>query len=376
MEKRLTYLDRLKVFMTVLVIVHHTAVTYGGAGGWFYYEHGDNVWVNTLLSMFTAVNQSFFMGLFFFISGYVTPASYDRQGAGRFLKARLLRLGLPLLFYMLLIAPLLRYVSGGYKGSMGAYIVENVIPQPLRGIAEFSVGPLWYVEALLLFLAVYAGYRLLTKGEFHLLGKPLALTPRLIAGYAVTVAAANFIVRLAYPVGSTVINLQLAYFPAYIGLFMGGIAAYRGNWLQQLTEAAARKWKRAAIVLVVLMAAGMALGGAMKGGISVFMGGLNWQSAFYAALDPVLGLAISYVLLVWFRERWNSSATGMTKWLSAHAFLVYIVHALFVTYVAFALRHLAWQPFVKFGVVGCVAVLLSYTAAALIRWIPAVKKVA
>jgi surface polysaccharide O-acyltransferase-like enzyme len=65
----------------------------------------------------------------------------------------------------------------------------------------------------------------------------------------------------------------------------------------------------------------------------------------------------------------------MSKWLSAHAFLVYIVHALFVTYVAYALRHLDWNPLVKFVVVGCVAVLLSYTAAALLRRIPAVRKV-
>jgi peptidoglycan/LPS O-acetylase OafA/YrhL len=78
MEKRLIYLDSLKVFMTVLVVLHHTAIIYGGSGSWFYYEHQDNVVVNTLLTMFTAINQSFFMGLFFFISGFVTPACLYR----------------------------------------------------------------------------------------------------------------------------------------------------------------------------------------------------------------------------------------------------------------------------------------------------------
>ncbi|MCD9021061.1 acyltransferase family protein [Cohnella silvisoli] len=373
MEKRLIYLDRLKVFLTVLVVLHHTAITYGGAGGWFYYEHQDNVAVNALLSTFTAVNQSFFMGLFFFVSGFVTPASYDRHGGFNFLKARLFRFGIPLLFYMLFIAPLLWYVASWYKGSLGVFIKEEVFSHPLQGVTEFAVGPLWYLEALLLFFAGYAGFRLLTAGKSR--SKPLELTPRLMAGYVVIVAAANFIVRLAYPVGTELLNLQLGYFPAYIGLFMAGIAAYRGNWLQQLTDNAARKWKSTVILLIVIMSAGMALGGAMEGDISAFMGGMSWQSVFYAIIDPLMGLGISYVLLVWFRKRWNGSATKSTGWLSANAFLVYIIHALFVTYVSYTLRDLDWHPIVKFALVGSSAVILCYTAASLIRRIPGVKKV-
>ncbi|TJY41351.1 acyltransferase [Cohnella pontilimi] len=373
MEKRLNYLDRLKVYMTVLVILHHTAITYGGAGGWYYYEHQDNVVVNTLLTLFTAVNQSYFMGLFFFISGYVTPTSYDRHGCAGFVKARLIRFGIPLVFYMLVISPILRYVSTGFKGSFGTFIEEEVIGHPLRGLVEFSVGPLWYLEALLLFFAGYVGFRLLTADKFR--GRPLALTPRVITRYVVIVVAANFLVRLAFPVGTEFLNLQLGYFPAYIGLFMAGIAAYRGNWLGQLSNRAARKWLWTAIGLIVLMPAGMAIGGALEGNTSVFMGGWNWQSAFYAALDPLMGLGISYFLLVWFRERWNGASRGITPWLSANAFLVYILHAAFVTYAAFSLRHLGWHPLVKFGLTGCAAVVLSYTAASIIRQVPGVKQV-
>lgn len=373
MEQRLIYLDRLKVFMTVLVVLHHTAITYGGAGSWFYYEHRDNVVVTTLLTMFTAVNQSFFMGLFFFISGFVTPVSYDRHGGGSFLKVRLIRFGIPLLFYMLAIAPLLQYVASGYNGTLGTFIQEEIFTNPLQGVLTFAVGPLWYLEALLLFYAGYAGFRRLTAGKSR--SKRIALSPRLITGYVVSVAVANYAVRLAYPVGEDVLNLQLAYFPAYIGLFMAGVAAYRGQWLHQLTKDSARKWKWAVLVLVILMAAGMALGGAMEGDISAFMGGMSWQSAFYSMIDPLMGLGISYVLLVSFRERWNGTATKFTEWLSANAFLVYILHALFVTYVAFALRGLDWNPMLKFILVGCAAVILSYTAATIIRRIPSVKKV-
>jgi hypothetical protein len=38
------------------------------------------------------------------------PGSYDRKGAGRFLKDRLIRLGIPLAIYSWIIDPLLGYV--------------------------------------------------------------------------------------------------------------------------------------------------------------------------------------------------------------------------------------------------------------------------
>lgn len=371
--ERMLYLDRLKVFLTVLVVLHHTAITYGGSGSWYYLEHHDNIVASAILSTFTAVNQSFFMGLFFFISGYVTPGSYDRRGGLLFLKARLIRFGIPLLFYMLVIAPLLRYVSSSYSGSIAAYIQNEVLLHPIREIQRFSVGPLWYLEALLLFFAGYAVYRKITAGRAQ--GNSLQLTPRLMAGYVAAVAAANFFVRLAFPVGTDWLNLQLGYFPAYIGLFMAGIEAYRSKWLQQLTEKMARRWLWPVILMIVLMPAGIALGGAMNGGISKFMGGMSWQSVFYSVLDPLMGLGISYILLVWFRKRWNGKTTKSSGWLSANAFLVYILHALFVTYTAFELRNLTWYPILKFLMVGCIAVILSYSAASLIRRIPGIKNV-
>jgi glucan biosynthesis protein C len=368
--KRLAYLDRLKVFMTVLVVLHHTAITYGGSGSWYYNEQHENDIAIGLLSTFTAVNQSFFMGLFFFISGYVTPASYDRKGASRFIKERLIRFGIPILLFMLLLDPLLGYVSSDYQGSLASYLIdwENL----LQGIINFAVGPLWYLFALLLFFAAYAGFRRLTAGRDT--NMTIRLTPRVIAGYIGIVAVANFVVRLAFPVGDEVLNLQLAYFPAYIGLFIGGVAAYRGNWLEQLTDAAARKWKVVVIVLVILLPVGMVLGGALEGDTS-FEGGLTWQAAFYSLIDPLLGLGISYMLLVWFRKRWNDAPTKAGGWLSANAFLVYIIHALVLTYVSYTLRDISLHPLLKFVLIGCVVLPLCFIAAAAIRQIPGAKRI-
>jgi glucans biosynthesis protein C len=110
---RLYYLDDLRVFLTMLVIVHHTSITYGAGGSW-YFEDVDKAELTVtsiLLTLFTAVNQAFFMGFFFFLSGYFTPLSYDRKGAGKFLADRFVRLGIPLIAFVFLLGPFTSYIA-------------------------------------------------------------------------------------------------------------------------------------------------------------------------------------------------------------------------------------------------------------------------
>lgn len=76
-KPHIQFLNHLRILLTGLVVMHHSAVTHGSPGGW-YYRGNSPVSVDgmteTLLTMFVAINQAFFMGFFFFAS-YFTPAS-------------------------------------------------------------------------------------------------------------------------------------------------------------------------------------------------------------------------------------------------------------------------------------------------------------
>ena len=69
--KKIYYLDNLKVLLTVLVVLHHTFITYGASGGWYYKQPTDKMAALIPMTMFVAINQAFFMGFFFFISAYL-----------------------------------------------------------------------------------------------------------------------------------------------------------------------------------------------------------------------------------------------------------------------------------------------------------------
>jgi len=100
---RLFHLDNLRVYLTILVILHHTAIAYGAVGDWPIVDPAVDDISPIFLTFFTAVNQSYFMSAFFLLAGYFTPRSLDRKGRASFIKDRLIRLGIPLLLFTTII---------------------------------------------------------------------------------------------------------------------------------------------------------------------------------------------------------------------------------------------------------------------------------
>src|SRR5450759_5092359 len=120
-KNRLLFIDNIRILLILLVILVHLAITYGApVGSWYYHEGKPGMIENVFYICFLGISQSFFMGFFFMLSGYFTPGSYDKKGAWHYFKDRLIRLGIPLLFYIIFIDPLMIYaleLSKGFSGS-------------------------------------------------------------------------------------------------------------------------------------------------------------------------------------------------------------------------------------------------------------------
>jgi glucan biosynthesis protein C len=107
---RLFHLDNLRLYLTILVILHHTAIAYGAVGDWSIVDPAVDDISPVFLTFFTAVNQSYFMSAFFLLAGYFTPRSLDRKGRASFIKDRLIRLGIPLLLFTTIILNINEYL--------------------------------------------------------------------------------------------------------------------------------------------------------------------------------------------------------------------------------------------------------------------------
>jgi peptidoglycan/LPS O-acetylase OafA/YrhL len=97
--QRLHYIDYLRWTMILLVISMHSADKYSPLGNWYFSDRAPlNAGSLLFFDGWQMYLQSFFMGLLFFVAGYFVPSSFDRKGPVKFVRDRLFRLGLPVLF--------------------------------------------------------------------------------------------------------------------------------------------------------------------------------------------------------------------------------------------------------------------------------------
>lgn len=121
-KERLLFIDNLRILLISLVVMLHLSITYGGGGSWYYKEGQADTLSFVLLTFYSTTVHAFSMGFLFMIAGYFTAAAYDRKGPWPFLKARLLRLGIPLLCYDFIVGlplayPLLKVGAIKFEGS-------------------------------------------------------------------------------------------------------------------------------------------------------------------------------------------------------------------------------------------------------------------
>lgn len=365
------YIDRLRSVMTVLVILHHAAITYGAAGSWFYNElRQSRSASSTLLTLFVATNQAYFMGFFFLLAGYFTPGSLERKGYVRFIGDRFLRLGVPLLVFTVLLGPMTAALVSAANGKSFWATVARILTH-----GPVITGPMWFVQALLMFTLAYCAWRAVA-------GLPIANAQRMPSPApsqlwwllsAIAVGGVAIAIRQIVPVGQNVIGLQLAYFSSYIFLFALGIAAWRHDWLAQLRWKQARWWIIGLVISWPIMPLAILLARMSKSPVS-FAGGLSWPAIVYAFWEPLVAWGLMAAWLLAFRARMNRPS-GFWDWLNRRAYAVYIIHPFVLVGVALLLRGWAAPPMVKFIAVGALSCAATWLAADPLVRTPGVRRV-
>ena len=367
------YIDRLRTIMTAFVILHHTAITYGASGSWFYNElHVSGETSSILLTLFCATNQAYFMGFFFFLAAYFTPGSLERKGYAKFIGDRFTRLGIPLLVFIFILGPLTAAMVAWHDGK-GFW---RVFPYLWNHVIIIN-GPLWFAQALLIFSLAYCAWR-------AAFGSSLASssrTPRPVPAYArwllsaILVGAASLAIRQFVPTGKNVIGLQLGYFAPYIFLFAIGIAAWRYDWLRQLEWKHARPWIITLIAAWPLMPISIAI--AMRvfpPGKANFGGGHTWPAIVYAFWDPFVswGLIAAWLLIA---RAFMNKPSAFWSWLNRRAYAVYIIHPPVLVGMSLLLHSFVAPAILKFIVTGTLSCIATWLIADPLVRIPGIRRI-
>lgn len=367
-SNKIYYVDNLRVLMTILVIMHHTIIAYGGPGGWYFAEPTHIKPALVVMTLFVATNQSFFMGFFFFLAAYFTEPSYNKKGATRFLAERLKRLGIPLLFYSFILSPCMNFLIYRYGRHQQATFVQY-----LQGYDGWiATGVMWFVAALLLFTLAYMVYR---KYTVNIAAKEKSLpSDKKILIFAIALGVISYLVRIIFPIGWTLspLGFQLAHFTQYISLFMLGIVAYRNQWMEKLTRASGKIWLITALIMILVVFPLMFI--LVNSPIVTFSGGGTWQSLLAALWEQLTGIAIIVALSAWARQRWNFS-NQLLKGMSRGAYATYILHPLVV--ISLTILLLSWpvDPLYKLFIALPVGVVFSFVLGWVISNLPGVRNI-
>jgi peptidoglycan/LPS O-acetylase OafA/YrhL len=369
---RLGYVDNLRVLLTVLVLAHHSALTYGALPLWYWTEPSTSG-SGIALMVLAVVNQLYFMGFFFLLSGVFVPGSVDRKGPGAFARDRLIRLGVPLVAYWLVARPVLHLRDWPERSADGETFLHF-------WFTVGDAGPLWFVEVLLVMSLAYAAFRALRARSAARAGtadavatdvepQPQPVRFRAVAALVGALTVATFLWRLVVPAGTYWEFVGLpspAYLPQYTFLFVVGVLAARRGWLAGLTV---RQGWVALVVAVVSLP--LALGAAA---LATAPGAGAPAQVAATLTENVFAVSIIVALVVLFRER----LSGRPAWAglaAQNSFAVYLVHPLVLVGVAMLLAPLVAPAGVKFLILLALAVPLCWLFAYLLRRIPGVSRV-
>lgn len=374
---RLLFIDNLRWLMIVFVVIMHLNVTYSTFGSWYYVEHRHlDIFSTIIFAIYGSFTQAYFMGFLFLIAGYFVPGAYDKKGPGKFVTDRLIRLGIPTLVYMLFIDP----INNLIRGSMDHVVPSNWLGLYGNYIFSFrfigSTGPLWFAFALLIFSLIYAlARRVFAKNTTaNPKEKPVSINHIQVIGVIFLIAVMAFLIRLVQPIGTSFFNMQLCYFAAYIVLFILGIIAYRYNLFLNIPYRFGITWFKIALWVGIPFWVVMIIGGGAKHGMSLYNGGLYWQTAAYAFWESFFCVGVCLGLLVLFREKHNTQGK-VSKFLSENAFAVYVFHAPILIWITLMVREIAIYPLLKMILVSLIVLPVCFGVSALIRKIPGVRKI-
>lgn len=340
-ETRLFYIDNLRVALTILVIAHHVGQAYGPTGGYWPVQEAARA---ALLGPFFTVNRSFFMSLFFMISGYFMVAAYEHGGPGAFIRSRLTRLGVPFLVYAAIMIPLRIFMFG-----------EHIT----RWNDLINAQHLWYIQHLLLFSLGYAAWRWIRRNKpaAQKAGARLPGTLAILA-FAVVLAAASALVRLWSPIDRWMnllgfFRVAFADVPRDLGFFIIGAVAFPRAWFTRYPARSGYVWLGVGVGAAALWYA-----------YSLWLHalvplGATAMGIVYPVWEAILCCGMCIGLVVLFRETLDSQGR-LGRLLAANQYAAYVWHPMLIVPLQLGILGLQSPPFAKFAVITAIGVPIVF----------------
>jgi len=374
-QARNAALDRARTFLTLVVLFHHSVIPYT------YFGHTDpKFWIG--FDAVVLATDSFFMAMFFFLSGLFVWPGLVRKGPFSYLRDRLLRLGLPFVICALTIIPIAYYAIALRQTpdvSFADFWWKTVTVGP------WPSGPIWFLWVLFAFDLVAS---LLCRLRPNLLDPinrlSLRASERPAEFFAVMLAVTAMLYipgRVYFGAGSWFefgpfsvqhgrVLLYATYF--FFGAGIGAAALDRG--LLSADGRLAKSgwgWLITALVPYCLMWVLVYVKREILGNPLRLP---DWYEASYGLFFAAFSVTIMFAILAYFL-RFKRSGWSILDPMQGEAYGMFLVHYPIVLWIQYWLFDVDVPAVVKVTVVFVLTVALSWAATAALRKIPGATRV-
>ena len=373
-------IDYLRTTLTLMVLGHHSALAYTtfarfnkehvfqstapvvDSARWIFFDYAENF------------NDVFFMSLMFFVSGLFVYPALRKHGTLNFIRDRLLRLGLPFAVAVVCLMPIAYYASWQLTGRSTGFV--DFYQRLASG--GFVAGPPWFVWVLLLFDIVLAlillPFQRFIPGAGRFMVK-LQTHPVATFGVLYLLACAVYLPLLArygFAAWTNLFTSPFSFQICRIGLyalwflfgFLVGVPGFADGLLSKGGSLAhhRRFWMRTcfvvynALIFVPRLPITHQLSPYNQGALEAFL----WVASCVASCFGFLAL---------FRGIRLTSRPWMNS-LSRSAYIMYLVHYVFITWTQRLMLDLPIHAAFKFLFVFLSTVFLSWLTAQLLLKIP------
>jgi peptidoglycan/LPS O-acetylase OafA/YrhL len=380
MKGRIVALDRARTFITLLVVIHHSAVNFTHFG------NGDRMrWLG--FDLVVLFNDSFFMAFMFLVSGLFVHDSLARHGAGGYLRRRAWRLGMPLLVSIFVLIPIAYYASFlryhlpgttdfNYFHYWGRMITTGPWPS----------GQSWFLWVLLVFDVIAAAIWMTAPkilGAFGRLIGALRSRPAIAFAAFVVVSVVSYLPlhlwfgdgawfepgHYPFPIQTSRILLYPAYFFTGVGI---GVIGLRAGILAENGEVA-KRWATWLTIAILLFGLILLLVFAHHNWIENVAAPPLWWRAAYGLAFAIFSAVMAFTVLAT-SLRLSRASMRLLDAMQPSAYGIFLFHYMFIIWMQYFVYDPAWPAGVKAAIVFAVTLGGSWLLTLLLRKIPLVAR--
>lgn len=358
--------DSLRAFLMLLGIPYHAAMVYHSRVLWDVQSPDKS----ELLTFLSGVLVSFRMPAFFIVAGYFAAMMLEKRAPLEWLQGRIIRLGLPFVTGLVLLAPVQVALVDLNSAMMGVIPMADALDLAASDVAHpgFSwIMHLWFLPALLIYsmLLVFSQSWLhgSTRGGLvERLSLYCSSAPRTaLLALALFIAAWDVMISLsqhrmlamdgapAYLLAHG-IDPYLRYLPIFfLGVLIRSQAPIRLAFVWR------KGWQMPALAIITAISASLLRG---REGEALAIS--------YEVMDGLASILMSFTIIGIAERFWNRPDPRIDRIVDA-SFTIYLLHHPIIYGLATIFLLPDWSPLVEFTLICVLTFVLSYGAHRLLR---------